>query len=85
MPIPEFKSFIKFIKLDYAYWLLDKLHMKMMIIFNFGIQLTFFSKNKSLAFLMLRTNDVTDKDLKLTKKREKYEKRIVENDKKEMM
>ena len=30
---------------------------------------------------MLRINDVTDKDPKLTKKREKYEKRMVENDK----
>ena len=38
-----------------------------------------------LVCLGLRTNDVTDKDLKLTKKREKYEKRMVENDKKEMM
>ena len=51
-----------------------------------------FERNEEIRFggqicpppvcLELRTNDVTDKDLKLTKKREKYEKRMVENDKK---
>ena len=55
------------------------------MIFNFGIQIILFSKNICFAFLMLRINDVTDKDPKLTNKREKYEKRMVENDKKKIM
>ena len=40
MPIPGFKSFVKF-QLNYEDWLLDEIFRKMIIILNFHIEIIF--------------------------------------------